>query len=188
MTAEVWFSHMLFADELGHMPVRAPGELKKLIEQSLANRNFTFSGKDRAQFKIMYDGRELNDQDAGSRNSPIRLKLAPNQKATYNVQVSAVDGFSYKFNYPLTVRVQLKGGPLQGALHWDDEENTYVNYILKTPQDVVSIELSISGQCDFINREDSSCSDFAYIQLLQNGAHTPVAKKRFYLRLNPGSH
>lgn len=187
ITAEIWFNHMLFADALGNQPTRAPGELKELILAALAHRNFTLDGKNRAQFKIVYDGKELNSVDPGSRERPIPLTLAPDQKATYTMQVSAVDGESYKFAYPLTVRVQLQQGPLQGALHWDGEENNTVDYILQGPEDQLTLNLSVSGKCDYVNRQDGSCVDFAYIQLWPQGAKSPVAKKRFYLKLLPSS-
>lgn len=185
ITAEIWFNHMLFADSLGNLPTRAPGELKELILAALAHRNFTLDGKSRAQFKIVHNGNELNSVDPGSRENPIRLTLAPDEKASYSLQVSAVDGDSYKFAYPLSVRVRLQHGPLQGALHWDGEENNTVDYILKTPEDQLSLNLSVSGKCDYINRQDGSCVDFAYIQLWPQGAKSPVAKKRFYLKLLP---
>jgi hypothetical protein len=187
ITANVWFNHMLFADELGHAPVRAPGELKDLIVSALASRNFSFDGKGQAQFNITYNGNELTSNGPGSRNKPIPVTLAEGEKATYNLQISAVDGDSYKFTYPIKVRIQYRNGPLQGALHWDNEESNYVDYTLNSASDKITTSVSINNKCDFINREDGSCVDFAYIQLWPTGATQPVAKKRFYLKLKPAA-
>ena len=187
ITAIVWFSHMLFADQLGHGAVRAPGELSELIHTALANRNFTFDGQKPAEFKLIYNDKELNDHDAGSRHSPIRVTLAPDQKATYALQVVVNDGDAYKFQFPVRVRVQLKHGPLQGAIHWDGEENVFVDYTLNNPGELLALNLTISAQCDFKNRDDGSCVDFAYVQIWPLGATAPVAKKRFYLRLMPSA-
>ncbi|MBC7742890.1 MAG: hypothetical protein H7061_11885 [Bdellovibrionaceae bacterium] len=183
ITADVWFNHMLFADQLGHLPTRAPGELSDLIRQALASRNFTFDGKGQAQFKLMYGELEMNDHDKGSRQNPIRVVLPADQKATYTLQVSVTDGDAYKFHYPIRVRVQLKRGPLQGAIQWDGEENVFVESVLNSPGDIATLNLTINGTCDYPNRDDGSCVDFAYIQLWPEGATSPVAKKRFYLRL-----
>jgi hypothetical protein len=185
ITAEVWFNHLLFADEIGHLPVRAPGELKDLILSALASRNFTLDGKNRADFKITYNGNEVNEGSPGSRSKPVRLSLGTGEKATYQLQINVSDGVTYQFKYPLKVRVQLQNGPLQGALHWDGEESTFVDYTLSKPGEALNINLSISDKCDWVNRPDGSCNDFAYIHLLPEGAKTSVAKKRFYLRLMP---
>lgn len=185
ITAEVWFEHMLFADELGHSPIRASGELKDLIQQALAHRNFTFDGQNRAQFKIIYNHSEIGSSGPASRENPIRLNLAAGEKANYTLQVTATDGEAYKYTYPMRVRVQLRQGPLQGALKWDGEETTYVDYTLNNSGDSIDVNLSISSECEYVNRQDGSCVDFAYIQLWPEGAKSPVAKKRFYLRLMP---
>jgi hypothetical protein len=183
ITAEIWFNHMIFADELGHLPTRAPGELKALILAALAGRNFTLDGKNRAQYKISYNGNEVTDEGLGSRSKPIRLSLPAGEKATYQLKIEVSDGATYQFKYPMKVRVQLQRGPLQGALHWDGEENNYVDYVLSKAGESLDLSLSISDKCDEVNRPDGSCVDFAYIHLLPDGAKTSVAKKRFYLRL-----
>lgn len=181
VTANIWFEHMLFADELGHSPVREKGELKDLILAALAQRNFGLQNQKQAEFKVTYAGKELNDSGPGSRGSPIPVADIMN----YDLQVALTDGELYKFAYPVRVRVQLTQGPLQGAIHWQGEEGQYLEYTLEKPEDVLNIHLAIGDKCDWVNRNDGSCVDFAYVQIWPAGAKSPVAKKRFYLRLTP---
>jgi len=103
----------------------------------------------------------------------------------YDLQVALTDGEVYKFAYPVRVRVQLTDGPLQGAIHWQGEEAQYLEYTLEKPEDVANIHLAIADKCDWANRNDGSCVDFAYVQIWPAQAKSPVAKKRFYLRLTP---
>lgn len=185
LTAELWFSHMLFADQLGHGDVRAPNEMNELILKSLAGRNFTFDNQKRAEFKITYNETEIENRGPGSRNNPIPFASTANEFVSYALQVKVTDGDLYKIAYPVTVKVQYENGPLQGALHWKDQEQSPVSYQLQSPNDVLNLNLAVNGTCDFVNRADGSCQDFAYIQLWPAGATKPVAKKRFYLRLLP---
>lgn len=187
LTAELWFSHMLFADQLGQGKVRAPGELAGLIAASIAGRNFSFAGSSKsAKFNIMHAAQFVESGSEGSRNRPIRVSLPPEGKASFNIQITAEDGDEVHFQYPMTVKVQLRGGPLQGAIHWEGEENRVLEYPLQGPGEVLSIDLTVTGRCDEVNRGDGSCVDFAYIQLWPLGASSPIGKKRFYLRLkNP---
>lgn len=182
LTAELWFSHMLFADQLGHGEIRAANEMKELILQSLAGRNFTFDNQNRAQFKITYNDKEILSRGPGSRNSPIPFSVGKDETATYALKVQAISGDLYQIHYPVTVKVQYENGPLQGALHWIGQEQT-ATYQLNSADDVLNLNLTVTGTCDYVNRPDGSCQDFAYIQLWPEGATKPVAKKRFYLRL-----
>jgi hypothetical protein len=182
LTAELWFSHMLFADELGRENLRAPNEMKDLILQSLAGRNFTFENQKRAELKIIYDGNELSSNGPGSRGNSIPVSIAEDATATYALQVQAISGELYQIKYPVTVKVEFEKGPLQGALHWLGQEQTK-QYQLNSADEILNLNLSITGVCDFSNRQDGSCSDYAYIQLWPEGANQPIAKKRFYLRL-----
>src|SRR5262249_2719 len=91
----------------------------------------------------------------------------------------------YPVTFPLQVKVFLEGGPLQGAIHWKGEESKSIDFTLQSESDVVSVPLTISGKCDFVNREDGTCVDFAYLQVWPTGFTQPIAKKRFYLRLTP---
>jgi hypothetical protein len=183
LTADDWFSHMLFADELGRPGVREPGELKELITDSLDSRNFAADPNERAIFSLTLKDSEIEAGSPGSRGFEIPVPIRENETATYELATVLNSSENYKFNYPLEVRVYLRTGPLQGAIHWQGEENTYVSYTVEKDGDLVKIPLTIAGKCDEINREDGSCSDFAYVQVWNSGDTRPVAKKRFYLRL-----
>lgn len=185
VTANTWFEHMLFADELGRAPLREKGELKDLILSALAQRNFGLQNQRQAEFKVIYNEKELNSIGAGSRENPIAVTNGSSENATYDLQVTLTDGELYKFAYPVRVRVQLQQGPLQGAIHWEGEEAKYLEYTLEKPDDIANIRLGVRAQCDWVNRNDGSCVDFAYIQIWPAGSKSPVAKKRFYLRVTP---
>jgi hypothetical protein len=183
--AEECFDHMVFADQLGHEPIRKSGELKELILSSLGSRNFVFGEQKPAQFTISYAGKSVEAGTDGSRQKPIPVTLAETETATYPIQIAVQDGDIYKYQFPLTIRVSFEGGPLQGAIHWENQENNHVDYVLNSAADVINVDLKISGVCDEINRPDGSCSDFTYVQVLQKGLSKPIAKKRFYLRMTP---
>jgi len=184
LTAQDWFAHMLFADERGSN-VRAAGDLGDLINQALASRNFSWDGKISADFIVKNGETVITSETEGSRENPIRLKLAAEEKANYKLQVSLKSVENYKFQYPVTVKVEFHKGALQGAIHWEGEENSPLSYVLQSEADVVDINLTASGKCDSINQEDGSCKDYAYIQIFNSGHETekPSAKKRFYLKI-----
>jgi len=185
LTAPDWFNHMLFADERGNGPLRAPGELSPLIKKALASRNFQLDPSKAAQFNLLYNDKPVNAGDDASRSKPIRVPLKPAETAKFTVKVSAQESADYSFRYPVTVKVSFNGAPIQGAIHWVGEENGDRTVTLKGPDDVASIELEATGTCDEINRDDGSCVDYAYIQLIPSGLEKPVGKKRFYLRIAP---
>jgi hypothetical protein len=113
------------------------------------------------------------------------VKLAKDASVTYTLNASLQSTDTYKFQYPVKVRVGLRGGPIQGAVHWVGEETEFVDYTLNSEADVVSIPLTATGTCDAVNRDDGSCVDFAYIKIFEKGKDDkPVAKKRFYLRIS----
>ncbi len=185
LTAREWFDHMLFADELGS-PNRAPGELKALIVKSLNGRNFVFDNTQVAQFSLKNGADEVTSSGPGSRNNPIRLKLKPEEKASFGWSVSRQSSATYSFTYPVTIKVDLQKGPLQGAIHWQDEDKNPLTFTLKSDKDVAQIPLTAFGKCDEINRPDNSCVDYAYVQVWNKGdTEKPHAKKRFYLRVYP---
>ncbi|MCB0348340.1 MAG: hypothetical protein KDD37_05865, partial [Bdellovibrionales bacterium] len=183
LTASGWFSHMLFADEIGRQGIRAPGELKDLIMAALNGRNFSLDGKKVASFSLKNKTQEVDPRTPGSRQSPVPVRLSANQKATFNLNMEMIDSDVYKFKYPLQVKVQLQKGPLQGAIHWVGEEAESLDYTIEKAGDKLPVELTITGTCDSINRDDGSCVDYAYIKVFNNGTDKPVAKKRFYLQL-----
>lgn len=183
LTAQDWFEHVLFADELGRKGLRAPGELASLIRGALAARNF-MTEAERATFQLSYAGVSVDAGTDGSRGHEIRLELAPGEQATYPLEISLHDGTGFRFTYPATVKVFFNSGPLQGAIDWEGEDAEPALYTIDSPDAARSIPLTVLG-CDAINRTDGTCSDFAYVQVYKPGDDKPVAKKRFYLRIKP---
>lgn len=186
LTAQGWFGHMLFADERGSA-VREPGDMADLVNQALASRNFSWDGKVAADLIVKNGDTVVTSATEGSREHPIRLNLAADEKVNYNLQVSLKSVENYKFQYPVTVKVEFHKGALQGAVHWEGEENSPIAYTLQSEDDVVDVNLTASGKCDTINQPDGSCKDYAYIQIFNNGheSEKPSAKKRFYLKITP---
>ncbi len=187
LTAKDWFEHLLFADELGRPGVREPGQLKSLIVAAIEGRNFSLTSLDHADFQILRkDTKEvLDSQGPGSRGLPIAIELKDKETATFELSAQLVDSSHYQFKYPVQVEVAFTGGALQGAIRWENEEQGPQVHVLKSPADVAQIKLVATAQCDFSNREDGSCVDYAYLKVLNQGEAQPVGKKRFYLRLTP---
>jgi hypothetical protein len=183
LTAPDWFNHLLFADERGNAPLRAPGELSQLIVKALAGRNFAYDPLKAASFALTYDSKPVNAGDVGSRAKPIRVSLRGNETAKYSIQVSAKESADYSLHFPITVKVSFEGAPIQGAIHWIGKEKGAKTYTLKTADDIANIDLEVSGTCDAVNRPDGSCVDYAYVQLIPSGMSRPIGKKRFYLRV-----
>jgi hypothetical protein len=186
LTAQGWFSHMLFADELSS-EFRDAGDMTDIINQGLASRNFSWDGKNAAQFTVKNGDTVVTPDTEGSREHPIRLKLAPDEKVSYNLKVSLKSIPTYQFQYPVTVKVEYHAGALQGAIHWEGEEANPTVYTLNSEADELNIPLTASGTCDQVNQPDGSCKDYAYIQIYNNGKENqrPSAKKRFYLKISP---
>jgi hypothetical protein len=185
LTAQSWFSHMLFADELGSS-IRSPGELSSEINIALNNRNFSWDNSETADLIVLNEDEVLTNSSLGSRENPIRLTLAHDEKVNYNLKVSLKSVENYKFNYPVTVKVEFQKGALQGAIHWEGEENNPFVYTLNSEADVIDVNLTASGKCDTVNQEGNACKDYAYIQVYNKGfeSNKPVAKKRFYLKIS----
>ncbi len=181
-----WFDHMLFADELGNGNVRKSGDLRPLILAALAKRNFSMDSNSHAEFIFKANGNDVTAGQPGSRSKPIPVTLKPGETKPFNLTVQLKNSAFYKFKFPVQVRVSLAGGPIQGAIHWKDEERSPIVYTLKSEADIAKIPLVATAQCDEINRDDGSCVDYASVQILNNGQDAnskPQAKKRFYLRM-----
>ncbi len=187
LTANDWFERLLFADQLGHAPIRKSGELRELLLQSLASRNFSLTGSQVASYGFSHEGVEVIAGAPGSRQKPIPFKLKADETTKHSLVVALKSTDTYHFRYPVQVRVQLRGGPIQGAIHWEGEENQPLVYTLKSEEEKVQIDLTARGTCDEVNRPDGSCVDFAYVQIWNDGAKKPAAKKRFYLQIHPQS-
>jgi hypothetical protein len=186
LTAADFFEHMLFADELGRPGVRDPRELQALISESLASRNFVQQGQTSANLSIKHEGKEVIAGEPGSRDYEIPLELAPDETKQMNLQFTVTDGDRFKFHYPLKARLfKSERGALQGAIHWEGEENGPVDLTIAGANQPVDISVTVSGKCDYVNREDGSCSDYVYLLLFDDSvsADHPVAKKRFYARV-----
>jgi len=184
LTANDWFEHMLYADELGRPGLRARGELRGFILEALRTRNYRFDRGPVAKVPVMInETSELTDKNLGSRYNPYTHSLKEEEKATYNLNVGVVASSAYEFRYPVTIEVGLNGGPLQGALRWENENQAPFVTQLNTAEEFAQFSLTALSGCDFVNREDGGCSDFAYIQVYNSGDTRPVAKKRFYIRL-----
>jgi len=183
LTAQEWFNHMLFADERSSH-FRSAGELGDLLITALKGRNYRFDDGEPASFNLYAEGQLVDSKGPGSRPQPILHQIAKADSVTYNMKVQLKSTESYHFKYPVTVKVQLEKGPIQGAIHWQDQSDTPISYTLNSEADVVEFQLKAFGQCDEINRDDGSCVDFAWVQIWNNGETAkPVAKKRFYLRI-----
>ncbi len=184
LTAQDWFDHVLFADELGRKNLRAPGELAALIRGALAARNFADEAT-RAGFTLSHEGKEVVAGADGSRGHEIKLEVHAGEQATYAVELTLKDGEGFKFHYPAQVKIFYNSGPLQGAIDWVGEDQEPQLLTIAAPGEALTVPLSVNGQCDAINRTDGTCSDFAYIQIFNPGDDKPVAKKRFYFRVKP---
>lgn len=182
LTAQDWFNHMMYADSRASS-VRQAGELKATLITSLEGRNYRFDDKAPANFTLRDGTNEVRDSGPGSRGSPISYELKAEDTVTHHLNVKLTGTDTYKFVYPLKVKVQLEGGPLQGAINWVGQENRVVEYTMKDESELVNFDLTAKGTCERANREDGSCVDFAYVQIWNAGEARPVAKKRFYLRI-----
>jgi hypothetical protein len=184
LTAVDWFNHMLFADSLGSAGVRLSNELHDLIEHALDGRNFNLDGGPTASFVLKNGSDEVVSTSAGARNSPIKVKIADNGSATYHLTVNLKSSPTYKFKYPVSVKVGLRGGPLQGAIHWVGKATSPVVYTLASETDTLAFNLTANGKCDAINKTDGTCVDYASIQIWNQGeTQNPQAKRRFYLNI-----
>lgn len=183
LTANAWFERMLLADSLGREGIRAPGELAAFINTALQSRNFRMDKGPVAKFTIKNGNEELTSSSPGSRYNAIPVTLKPDQEQQYTLTMQATPSEFFQFKYPLKIKVGLNGGPLEGAIKWKNENLAPFELTLNGPKDMAQVTLTAQPGCDFVNREDGSCSDYAYIQVYNNGDALPFAKKRFYLRV-----
>lgn len=182
LSASGWFEHMLIADSLGSS-VRAAGKYKTIIEDALKSRNFSFeNGFTPAQMTVTYDNTVLTDKSPASREKPLS-PCGENGVVSYDLNVKLTSGDSNFIKFPATVKVEYKKGALQGAIKWIGEEVNPQTYTINSAEEVLNLPIKASLECDSVNQPDGSCKDYAYIQVW-NGGTKPIAKKRFYLKLN----
>jgi hypothetical protein len=187
LTAEVWFEQMKYVDTLSRdVPTinRKSGELLDIINQSLARRNYSPS-KAPAKFEISFKDQILTDRDVGSRASPLVIDPKGPQIQSFSLGLTLFDGEVTKFNFPVTIRIAYRGGALQGAMKWIGEEDGPLDIVIDSPNSKVAAQLQVdTTACDFINRNDGGCQDYAYLQIYNAGdlaKGQPIGKKRFYL-------
>lgn len=187
LTARSWFEHMVYADSLGSS-VRSQGQFKGLIEKALSARNFAFAASFKpASMKVTFGDQVLTNISPASREKPLTACDASGT-ASYELKVALTEGDSQFIKFPATVKVEYKKGALQGALKWAGEANNPQVYTVNSAEEVLSIPLAVNtAECDEVNQPDGSCKDYAYVQVYNEGASKPVAKKRFYLKVVPGA-
>lgn len=180
LTARSWFEHMLYADQLGSA-VREAGQYQELIESALAARNFSFEKDFKAATMVVrFNKTELTSQSLGSRNAPLKT-CDPD----YLLKLSLTAGDSNFIKFPAMIKVEYQEGALQGAIKWEGEEENPQIYTINSEEEILSLPIKASLECDYINRPNGSCRDYAYLQIYNEGIAKPVAKKRFYLEINP---
>lgn len=184
LTAQGWFNHMLYADELGSA-TRAAGAYRQLIIDALGSRNFSFDeSATKADLLVEFDGRLLDDTLPASRENPLPA-CDMSGVAHYDLKVSVKDGAAFAFSYPVKVEVEFKNHALQGAVRWLQEDINPRVFTLNSAADVLDLPLDASMECDEINQPNGTCKDYAYIQVTNAGETKPRAKKRFYLIIKP---
>jgi hypothetical protein len=183
LSATSWFEHMLYADELGS-EVREPLQFKELITSALVKRNFSFdSGFVPSSMKVTFEKGELTNESAASRDRPL-VECGVDGVVTHNLKIDLKSGDAKFIRFPAIVKVEFKNGALQGAIKWEGEETNPTIYTVNSEEEILSIPLKASMECETVNQPDGSCKDYAYLQVFNHDNLKPVAKKRFYLKLN----
>ena len=183
LSARSWFEHMLYADELGS-EVREANQFKALIVSALAKRNFGFENTfTPAMMKVSFENGELTNDSQASREKPI-VECGTDGIVTHNLKVELSAGDSEFIKFPATVKVEFKKGALQGAIKWEGEEANPIVYTVNSESEALNLTLRASMECETVNQPDGSCKDYAYLQIYNQGDLKPIAKKRFYLKLN----
>jgi hypothetical protein len=183
LSATSWFEHMLYADELGS-EVREPLQFKELITSALVKRNFSFdSGFLPSSMKVTFEKGELTNESAATRDRPL-VECGVDGVVTHNLKIDLKSGDAKFIRFPAIVKVEFKNGALQGAIKWEGEETNPTIYTVNSEEEILSIPLKASMECETVNQPDGSCKDYAYLQVFNHDNLKPVAKKRFYLKLN----
>ena len=183
LTARSWFEHMLYADELGS-EVREANQFKDIIQNSLVKRNFSFSaGFKPSSMKVTFEKGELTNASDASREKPL-TDCGVDGVVAHDLKVELSSGDAKFIKFPVIVKVEFKKGALQGAIKWDGEETNPTLYTVNNENEILNIPLRASMDCETVNQPDGSCKDYAYLQIFNNDGVKPIAKKRFYLKLN----
>ena len=182
LTARLWIEHMLYADELGS-EVRSVGQYKEIILKALERRNFGFGDFKEAKMNVTFENGELTNISPASRDKPL-VECGLNGVVAHDLKIKLTKGDSNFIKFPATVKVEFKKGALQGAIKWEGEEANPTTYTINSEEEVLDVPLRASMECETVNQPDGSCKDYAYLQVFNQGETKPVAKKRFYLKLN----
>ncbi len=183
LSAAGWFRHLLYADALGSA-VRAPNRFRDAILGALEKRNFSFEASFApAKMTVTVDGAELTSESPGSRERPIPVCQAI-LPAAFDLRAALTAGDADFIRFPATVKVEYQKGALQGAIRWAGEARNPETYLVTSAGELAALPVRALG-CDFVNQPDGSCKDYAYVQVFNEGSVKPIAKKRFYLKLNP---
>ncbi len=183
LSAAAWFEHLLYADSLGS-EVRRPERFRAAILEALKKRNFSFSRTfTPAAMTVSVDGQDLTNESPGSRENPINLCQAV-LPATFNLRVALTSGDAEFIRFPATVKVEYQKGALQGAIKWGGEARNPETFVVNSAAEIADFPVRALG-CDSVNQPDGSCKDYAYVQVFNQDSVKPIAKKRFYLKLNP---
>ncbi|HXH74444.1 MAG TPA: hypothetical protein VNJ08_05740 [Bacteriovoracaceae bacterium] len=183
LSARGWFEHMILADELGSA-VRAPGQYSELMANALSARNFAFSSEFApATMKLTFGTTELTNESPASREKPL-TPCDASGTVGFDLKLKLTSGDSQFITFPAIVKVEFKKGALQGAIKWEGEESNPTVYEVSSAEDLLTIPVKASMDCETVNQPDGSCKDYAYVQVFNQGDAKPRAKKRFYLKLN----
>jgi hypothetical protein len=183
LSARGWFEHMLYADELGS-EVREENQFKEVIINSLVKRNFSFSTEFKASsMRVTFRKGELTNGSDASRERPL-TDCGVNGIVTNDLKLELKSGDAKFIKFPAIVKVEFKKGALQGAIKWEGEETNPTIYTVNSEDEILNITLKASTECETVNQPDGSCKDYAYLQVFNHDNLKPVAKKRFYLKLN----
>jgi hypothetical protein len=183
LSARAWFEHMAYADELGSS-FRSQGQFKSIIDEALASRNFAFRASFKpASMRVKYGDTLLTNASQASRDKPI-ISCGKDGVVSYDLNVSLTSGDAEFIKFPAIVKVEYKKGALQGAIKWEGEEVNPQTYRIASAEEVLTLPIRASLECDFVNQPDGSCKDYAYVQVFNESSQKPIAKKRFYLKLN----
>jgi hypothetical protein len=134
--------------------------------------------------KITFNGTELTADSAASREKPI-TDCGKDGVVAYDLNLTLTAGDAKFIDFPATVKVEYKKGALQGALKWEGEAQNPEVYTINSENETIVLPVRASTTCESVNQPDGSCKDYAYVQIYTNGTAKPIAKKRFYLRIDP---
>lgn len=133
--------------------------------------------------KVTFNGTDLTASSPASREKPL-TPCGENGVAAFDLKVALSSGDANFIKFPATVKVEYKKGALQGAIRWMGEDSNPEVYTINSADEILNVPVRASMNCEMVNQPDGSCKDYAYIQIWNQGSEKPVAKKRFYLKLN----